>query len=194
MRFLGSLVAALKGGYAQLRLGFLRLLYGKQLAVGRGVVLEPGTEVILRGNNPRIRIGSGCCVMNGVVLSTTSGQITLGSRVYINRRSILISRVSIAIGDGTIIGPHVMIFDNDHAYRKPDLVRRGEFKTAPITIGKRVWVGANVVVLRGTEIGDDCVVAAGAVLRGKYPPNALIASRHMESVTPIDRLNAQHLT
>lgn len=44
-----------------------------------------------------------------------------------------------------------------------------------ITIGRNVWVGLNAIILKGTEIGDNSVVGAGAVVRGKFPANCVIA-------------------
>ena len=51
-----------------------------------------------------------------------------------------------------------------------------EFPTNPIVIGNDVWLGAGVTILKGSNIGDGCIVAAGAVvLRGHYPERSLIA-------------------
>jgi acetyltransferase-like isoleucine patch superfamily enzyme len=50
------------------------------------------------------------------------------------------------------------------------------FPGAPIHIGNDVWVGANVTILKGADIGDGCIVASGAVvLAGSYPPRSLLA-------------------
>jgi acetyltransferase-like isoleucine patch superfamily enzyme len=43
----------------------------------------------------------------------------------------------------------------------------------PVTIGERVWLGANVVVLPGATIGDDAVVAAGSIVTGELPSGML---------------------
>ena len=42
-----------------------------------------------------------------------------------------------------------------------------------VTVGKNVWVGANCVLLPGTTIGDDAVIAAGSVVRGAIPAREL---------------------
>jgi acetyltransferase-like isoleucine patch superfamily enzyme len=46
---------------------------------------------------------------------------------------------------------------------------------AGITIGNDVWLGAKVTILDGTVIGDGCIVAAGAVVKGEFPPRSIIA-------------------
>ncbi|MCB0352890.1 MAG: acyltransferase [Bdellovibrionales bacterium] len=51
-----------------------------------------------------------------------------------------------------------------------------QFPSEPIVIGTNVWVGANVTILKGVTIGDNSIVATGAVvLRGEYPPNSVLA-------------------
>ena len=57
-----------------------------------------------------------------------------------------------------------------------------KFKTAPITIGNNVWIGANTLILRGTTIGDNCVVAGGSVIRGNYPSNTVIIQKRTTEV------------
>ena len=42
-------------------------------------------------------------------------------------------------------------------------------------IGSGSWLGANVVILPGAHIGENCVVAAGAVVRGTFPDRCVIA-------------------
>ena len=42
-------------------------------------------------------------------------------------------------------------------------------------IGKNVWIGANVTILKDSVIGDNCVVGAGSVVKGKYRENTVIA-------------------
>ena len=53
---------------------------------------------------------------------------------------------------------------------------------APIIIGNDCWIGANTVILRGTKIGDNCVVGAGCVLKGVFPTNSVIVQKRQTSV------------
>jgi acetyltransferase-like isoleucine patch superfamily enzyme len=45
----------------------------------------------------------------------------------------------------------------------------------PVYIGKNVFVGLNVIILKGAEIGDNSIIAAGSVVKGKIPANSLAA-------------------
>jgi hypothetical protein len=52
---------------------------------------------------------------------------------------------------------------------------RPSFKSAPVKIGNRVWVGANVIILKGVEIGDDAVIGAGSVVVKNIPARTIAA-------------------
>jgi acetyltransferase-like isoleucine patch superfamily enzyme len=74
----------------------------------------------------------------------------------------------ISIGEGAAIAKGVVIRDSDshHIDSKPS--------TAPIHIGRHVWIGTNAIVLKGVTIGDGAVVAAGAVVTKNVPARALV--------------------
>ena len=57
---------------------------------------------------------------------------------------------------------------------------------APIHIGKRVWIGANATVIPGVTIGDDAVVAAGAVVNKDVPPRAIVGGVPAKFIKWID--------
>jgi acetyltransferase-like isoleucine patch superfamily enzyme len=76
----------------------------------------------------------------------------------------------ITIGDYANLAPYVMVITHDaslHNYT-------GLTRIARVVVGNRVMVGAGAILLPGTDIGDDSVVAAGAVVRGEIPPGSLV--------------------
>ena len=75
-----------------------------------------------------------------------------------------------------------MIFDHDHDYKTTGGVRANKYIEDAVSIGKNVWTGCNVVILRGTTLGDNCVVGAGAVIKGNYPDNSVIIQKREEKV------------
>jgi acetyltransferase-like isoleucine patch superfamily enzyme len=79
----------------------------------------------------------------------------------------------IEIGDDTLIGQYVTIMDHEAHGIAPDKRRKlGEI--GKVIIGKNVWLGNNVVILKNSEIGDNTIVATGAVVSGKFPANVII--------------------
>lgn len=113
------------------------------------------------GSKFRIRGGSHIRVRDGA-------KLTIGQDVAINNNCMIVCRDSIEIGEGTEFGPGIMVYDHDHDYRAG--LKNKKFKTAPIKIGKNCWIGANSIILRGSEIGDNSVIAAGSIVKGKVPP------------------------
>ena len=106
----------------------------------------------------------------------------LGAAVFhIPWNSILME--SIVIGEGVQIGPDTKIYDHDHDYRVPGGIGAGKFVTAPVTIGDNSWIGCNVIILRGTSIGKNCIVGAGSVLKGAYPAGSVIVQKRQTTVT-----------
>lgn len=127
--------------------------------------------------NLKLRTTTGRFVMGKVVfmdncyISADTGLLEIGN-CFINRNAYIVCKKGIRIGNGTIIGPNVCIVDNDHDYHSVGFAH--QFLTDPIEIGENVWIGANVTILRGTKIGNNCVIGAGVVLNGSVPDDTLV--------------------
>jgi len=80
------------------------------------------------------------------------------------------------IGSDVQTGPYVYITDQNHGYEDPDEVVHVQWPNdVPVIIGDGSWLGTGVVVLPGTELGRNTVVAAGAVVRGVFPDHCVLA-------------------
>lgn len=62
----------------------------------------------------------------------------------------------------------------------------GEDTAKPIVIGDNVWIGLNAIIPKGTEIGDNCIVSAGTVVKGKFPANSVITGNPAKVVKTLD--------
>ncbi|MDO4547803.1 MAG: acyltransferase [Clostridia bacterium] len=115
----------------------------------------------------------------------SGGNMRLGAHCYMGQGSIITCKGEVTVGDGVSFGPNVTVYDHDHVFGVDGGFRREEYTTAPVVIGKDVWIGAGTIILRGTNIGDNCVVGAGCLLKGDYPPGSLIIQKRTTSVKPI---------
>lgn len=96
--------------------------------------------------------------------------IHLGKQVFINACCQFQDQGGIYIGDGALIGHHVVLLTINHGM-EPE--RRKGMQLKAIHIGKNVWIGSNVTVLPGVTIGDNAVIGAGAVVTKDVPANCV---------------------
>ena len=123
-------------------------------------------------NGGKMTLGSFSTHTN-VHLSVCGGSLEIGNGCSFNRNDIIVSMQNIHIGDGSIFGPNVCIYDHDHVFNKTGIIK-GKYKSSRIYIGKNVWIGAGVTILRGSTIGDNSIVGAGCVINGEIPTNTLV--------------------
>lgn len=97
--------------------------------------------------------------------------IKLGKHVFINSGCKFQDQGGIKIDDGALIGHNAVLATLNH---NPEPEKRDNLLPAPIHIGKRVWLGANVTILPGVTIGDNAIVAAGAVVAKDVQPNTVV--------------------
>jgi hypothetical protein ELI_0084 len=108
--------------------------------------------------------------------------ITVGKNVFINSGCCFQDQGGITIGDGALIGHQVVLATLNHDLN-PE--RRKSMKAAPIVIGKNVWIGAHATVLAGVSIGDNAVIAAGAVVTKDVPPMTVVAGIPAKTVKSV---------
>ena len=95
----------------------------------------------------------------------------IGERVFINMGCKFQDQGGIYIDDDALIGHNATLCTLNHVQ---DPAQRASMEHAPIHIGKRVWLGANVTFLAGVRIGDNAIVAAGAVVTKNVPANTIV--------------------
>jgi len=100
-------------------------------------------------------------------------KIIIGDNVATNNNVFICAANYIKIGDNTLFGQNVFIIDYE-AHNIDPLKRKEVGEIGVVIIGKNVWFGNNVTVLKNTEIGDNTIVATGAVVIGKFPNNVII--------------------
>lgn len=96
--------------------------------------------------------------------------INIGDFVFINADCKFQDQGGISIGSRTFIGHNVVLATLDHDL---DPAKRLLMHPAPIRIGENVWIGSNVTITRGVTIGDNSVIAAGAVVTRDVPPDVV---------------------
>lgn len=96
--------------------------------------------------------------------------IRVGKRVFINHSCEFMDRGGITIGDDVLIAPKVNLITIGHPL---DPAQRRATYTAPITIKNGAWIGAAATIMPGVTIGENSIVAAGAVVTKDVPDNVV---------------------
>lgn len=98
--------------------------------------------------------------------------IEIGRNVFINHGCSFLALGKIVIEDDVLIGPKVTIVTESHPL---DPKERKALLTQPVVIKRNAWIGAGAILLPGVTVGENSVVAAGAVVSRDVPANRVVA-------------------
>jgi acetyltransferase-like isoleucine patch superfamily enzyme len=167
---------------------FLLLIYYKEKFWSNRHVKFRGFTILFASKGSTITIGNNttinsCSVSNllglyqrTIIRACQGSSILIGNNVGISGTTIF-SRDLIVIGDNCKIGANCKIIDNDfHSLDFEERKHGNEIiKTKPIHIEKNCFIGMNSIILKGTVLGENCIVGAGSVVSGIFPNNVIIA-------------------
>ena len=92
----------------------------------------------------------------------------------------------ITIGNDCFIGSNCKFITHDGS----TIILRKEIPdleiTKPIVIGNNVFIGVNCIILPGTKVGNRCIIGAGAVVKGDFPDNSVIAGVPAKKIKSVD--------
>lgn len=142
---------------------------------GPRLILERGVAIELRPGGELVR-GRDVFAARNVSLAV-GGRLELGAGTFLGAGTVIACFDAVTIGEGSLLGERVSVHDENHVVEPRSALaeRNIRYATAPVTIGRHVWLGANVVVLPGVTIGDDTTVAAGSVVTRDLPAGVLAA-------------------
>ena len=170
---------------ARRRKAWHRLLAGGS-TIGTGTRIL-GSLVVRQPAGCSLRIGRGSQIGGSLVLEAAGAAIVIGDRTHVGGGSLIDAAQRIEIGDDVLISFDVVIMDHDsHALefdkRRHDVTDWLQGKKdwtyvprAHVRIGNKSWIGVRAMILKGVDLGEGCVVAAGAVVTKDVPPWTLVA-------------------
>jgi acetyltransferase-like isoleucine patch superfamily enzyme len=158
----------------------------------------------LKAERPGAQIDIGHSLIiyhNCDVLVTDQGRLNIGNNCIIGSNFRLYCKENITLGNAVLISWNVFIsdydghpLDPDHRYQeilymqsrffpsfssrkqlKPDQNFHPQYVCKPVIIDDNVWIGANVIILKGVHIGSGSILAAGAVITKDVPPGCVAA-------------------
>lgn len=98
--------------------------------------------------------------------------VEIGENFYANVNCVILDEATVRFGDNVFIAPNCGFYTAGHPFDVEQRNRGLEY-ARPITVGNNVWIGAQVCVLSGVTIGDNCVIGAGSVVNRDIPAGSL---------------------
>ena len=152
-----------------------------QLHMGYGCTLGNYAVVDSYGQHG-VRLGNSVNIGAGTIISVTSHMsnygvgLEIGDNTGVGEYSYFGCSGGIKIGADVMMGQYVSFHSQNHNYSHPtELIRNQGVTSRGIEIGSNIWVGAKATFLDGAKVGNDCVIAAGSVVRGEFPSGVVIA-------------------
>lgn len=113
--------------------------------------------------------------------------IRLGRNVFINHGCSFLDLGGITVEDDVMIGPSVNITSENHPV---ETVTRKTLVPNTVVIKRNAWIGANATILPGVTVGENSVVAAGAVVTKDVPPNSVVGGVPAKTIKQIQEPNS----
>lgn len=132
-------------------------------------------EFLSRHNSNLIGIDRPCMIST----LTEEAQLVIGNNCGFSG-TVIGAFSSIRIGDNVRCGANTLITDSDWHSDDP---RTGPAK--PVVIGNNVWLGLNVVVLKGVEIGENTVIGANSLVTKNIPANVIAAGNPCKEIAKL---------
>jgi maltose O-acetyltransferase len=111
--------------------------------------------------------------------------IHVGENFYANFDCVFLDVCEIRIGDNCLLAPGVHIYTAAHPLEARERISGAEFGK-PVTIGHNVWIGGRAVINPGVKIGNNAVIASGAVVTKDVPDNAVVGGSPAKVIKHID--------
>ncbi len=117
--------------------------------------------------------------------------IHLGKNFYSNHNLVILDGAPVTFGDNVFIAPNCGFYTAGHPLNVTERNKGLEY-AKPIHIGNNVWFGANVIVLPGVSVGDNCTIGAGSVVVKDIPANSLAVGNPCRVIKKIEEEQAPH--
>jgi acetyltransferase-like isoleucine patch superfamily enzyme len=175
---------------------FVYRLLGRKVGFDKTVYFDPSSKIIFGSNDSKIILGKhtkidshveikldiqgNMIIGDNVNISPYSyfevgynATLEIGHEAFFNRLTNIICMDHIKIGNHVALGRNISFYDHDHVVKVNIKQNWEQLKKKPIEIGNDVWIGANAIILRGTKVGNNAVIAAGTIVKEDIPANIM---------------------
>jgi acetyltransferase-like isoleucine patch superfamily enzyme len=149
--------------------------------LGKGSILSRADQML---NPQHIFIGAQVGIAHGARLDAIrqfggtayGGEIHIGDRTSIQPFAHIAAAATLRIGCSVLTGSRIFVTDHDHQFADLDTpIAYQPLVVEPVSVEDFVWLGENVVVLKGVTVGHHAVIGANSVVTTDIPPYAIAA-------------------
>jgi len=152
-----------------------------------GIQMFNRDSKLIFSKNSNINIGNKT-VTDGrcVIIVGENANLSIGNNCYFNEQTMISAKSSVIIGNGVKFGPNVKIFDNNHKFNSINGVSN-DHSSSPISIGDNSWLASNVVVLKGSTIGKNCIIGANCVIKENIPDCSIVTQSNSLHIKTMEK-------
>lgn len=160
--------------YTFMYLRYLKIIFRGRLVLRGRVKANRFFRIELSKDAKLIILGDIVLKENILIAARKNAEITIGKDCFFNRNCSIVARESIVIGEGSMFGEGVKIYDNNHLIRNGK-VSRDKFMTAKLSIGSYCWIANDVNLLMGTVIPSNSTIAAMSLVNSRLEKPGIYA-------------------
>ena len=156
-------------------------IFGKGINIGVSPDFRIGQyrNIQILDTSSVVNIGNNVCFREFCnILVYNSAKLSIAQNVFFNNYCSVNCLGEISIGENTLFGEGVKMYDHNHKYSKDAnnqlVVAGNEFNIGKIKIGRNCWIGSNVTILNNVEIGDNTIIGANNLIYKSVPPNSVV--------------------
>ena len=167
--------------FKQFRIRYLRYKFKDNSDIHCSLVLDRNSDITFGSNRAFLRIEENVYFRKHCnIYMYKEGKLTIRKNIFFNNYCSISCLGEIEIGEGTIFGEGVKLYDHNHDYvfnTNGLNVMRDDFKIGKIKVGSNCWIGSNVIILNNVEIGDNVIVGANCLVYKSIPPNTIVKAQ-----------------
>jgi acetyltransferase-like isoleucine patch superfamily enzyme len=158
-----------------LRLGWLKLRFGRRLQTDGLCFVGPGVQVEI-GRNARLVLGRWSWIGHGCKIRIHEGEVRIGAKTVLGQECTISAYQRVSIGRECVIADRVMLIDFDHGVVEVERpIRLQGIYKRDVHVGHNCWIGYGACILRGVNVGNNAVIGTSAVVTKEVPENAVAA-------------------
>jgi acetyltransferase-like isoleucine patch superfamily enzyme len=170
---------------SNIKVSFYKMVYGKRFNCKPNLYIGKRFSLLMDHSKSALEFGENIQFRNDVSIRVIDdSNLSVGNKVFFNNDCSINCMYDIRIGDNSLFGESVKIYDHNHQYRNNNsLINDQGYVKGKVVIGSNCWIGSNVVILKDVEIGNNVVIGAGCVIFKSIPANSIVYNNQNLTVT-----------